>query len=119
MLGLAAKHAHAYNTDLLEHVEDTREVEELFATVDEACRKIGRDPATMEKTAGCAIGLDGWDRVPGGPTSALLTGTPAEIIERLAGYAAVGVQHFSIWLHPWTPQAVEQLAPIVEAAHQM
>jgi alkanesulfonate monooxygenase SsuD/methylene tetrahydromethanopterin reductase-like flavin-dependent oxidoreductase (luciferase family) len=119
MLGLIAKYADAYNTDMLLDVNDTKACEELLAIADNACRAVGRDPSTLRKTAGCSLGLEGADDVPGGPPSVLLRGSTDEIVEKLAGYAALGVEHFTFWLHPWTLTSVERLAPIVEAAHKL
>ncbi len=119
MLGLIAKYADAYNTDMLLDVNDTKACEELLAIADNACREVGRDPSTLQKTAGCSLGLDGCDDVPGGPPSVLMRGSTDEIVEKLAGYAALGVNHFTFWMHPWTLKSVEQLAPIVEAAHRL
>ena len=119
MLGLVAKYADAYNTDMLLDVDNTRAAEDLFEIAEEACRKAGRDPSTLLKTSGCSLGLEGADSVPGGPPSVILRGSTEQIIEKLAAHAAIGVQHFTFWLHPWTIESVEQLGPIVEAAHKL
>ncbi len=119
MLGLVAKYADAYNTDLLLDLQDTKAAEELFGIAEDACREAGRDPATLLKTSGCSLGLEGIDDVPGGPPSVVLRGSTEQIVEKLAAYAAIGVQHFTFWLHPWTMESVERLGPIVEAAHKM
>jgi len=119
MLGLVAKYADAYNTDMLLNLDDTKAAEDLLAIVDGACEKAGRDPSTILKTSGCLLGLEGWQDVPGGPPEVILHGSNEQIIEKLAGYAAVGIEHFTFWLHPWTLKSVERLAPIVEAAHKM
>lgn len=119
MLGLVARYADAYNTDMLLDVDDAKPAEELFAIVEGACREVGRDPATLRRTSGCSLGLAGFEDVPAGPPSVILHGSNDEIIDKLAAYAAIGVEHFTVWLHPWTLQSVERLAPIVEAAHKM
>lgn len=119
MLGLVAKYADAYNTDLLLDLRDTKAAEELFRIAEDACREAGRDPATLLKTSGCSLGLEGVDNVPGGTPSALLRGSTEQIVEKLAAYAAIGVQHFTFWLYPWTMTSIERLGPIVEAAHKM
>ena len=119
MLGLVAKYADAYHTDMLLDVNDTRACEELLGIIHDACDKAGRDRSTMRLTSGCSLGLEGCDDVPAGPPAVLMRGSNDEIVEKLAGYAALGVDHFSFWLHPWTPQSVERLAPIVEAAHKL
>jgi hypothetical protein len=104
---------------MLLDVENTKAAEDLLASADEACRQAGRDPSTLLKTSGCSLGLAGADAVPGGPPSVILRGSTEQIIEKLAAYAAIGVQHFTFWLHPWTLKSVEQLGPIVEAAHKL
>jgi hypothetical protein len=119
MLGIVAKYADAYNTDMLLNVNDASGCAELLAIVADACRKVGRDPATLRKTSGCSLGLEGCDDVPGGPPSVLMRGSTDEIVDKLGAIAALDVDHFSFWLHPWTPQSVERLAPIVEAAHKL
>jgi len=119
MLGLVARYADAYNTDMLLDVDSTAAAEELFRIVEDACEKAGRDPSTLLKTSGCSLGLEGADDVPGGPPSVLMRGSTERIVEKLASYAAIGVQHFTFWLHPWTIKSVERLAPIVEAAHKL
>jgi len=119
MLGLVAKYADAYNTDMLLNLDDTKAAEELFAIVDAACEKAGRDPSTLLRTSGCSLGMEGYEDVPAGPPAIIMHGSNDEIVEKLAGYAAIGVKHFTFWLHPWTLKSVERLAPIVEAAHKL
>jgi alkanesulfonate monooxygenase SsuD/methylene tetrahydromethanopterin reductase-like flavin-dependent oxidoreductase (luciferase family) len=119
MLGLVARYADAYHTDMLLDVDDTRAAAELFAISDDACRQVGRAPATLRRTSGCSLGLEGFEEVPGGPPSVILHGSNDEIVDRLAAHAALGVDHFSFWLHPWTQRSIERLAPIVEAAHAL
>jgi alkanesulfonate monooxygenase SsuD/methylene tetrahydromethanopterin reductase-like flavin-dependent oxidoreductase (luciferase family) len=119
MLGLVARYADAYHTDMLLNLEDVRAAEELFAVADAACRQIGRDPATLRRTSGCSLGVEGFQDVPDGPPRIILHGSTDQIVDKLAAYAAIGIDHFTFWLHPWTPQAIEHLAPIVEAAHKL
>jgi probable F420-dependent oxidoreductase len=119
MLGLVAKYADAYHTDMLLDVNDSQACEGLLEIVTNACQQAGRDPKTLRLTSGCSLGLEGCDDVPGGPPSVLMRGSTDEIVEKLAGYAALGVDHFTFWLHPWTLQSIERLAPIVEAAHKL
>jgi alkanesulfonate monooxygenase SsuD/methylene tetrahydromethanopterin reductase-like flavin-dependent oxidoreductase (luciferase family) len=117
MLGLVAKYADTYDTDMLLNVDDTRAAQALFQIADDACEQAGRDPATLRRTSGCSLGLEGFQDVIGGPPSPILHGSNDEIIAKLAAYAAIGVEHFTFWLHPWTMSSIERLAPIVAAAH--
>jgi probable F420-dependent oxidoreductase len=119
MLGLVAKYADAYHTDVLADPENTQAAEEQFHVVDEACRALGRDPATLIRTTGSAIAVEGADEIPGGPPTVCLRGSTEQIAEKLAAYAALGVRHFTFWLYPLSMQGIERLAPIVEAAHKL
>jgi alkanesulfonate monooxygenase SsuD/methylene tetrahydromethanopterin reductase-like flavin-dependent oxidoreductase (luciferase family) len=119
MLGLVAKYADAYNTDMLLDVGGTDAARELLGIADEACRQAGRDPATLRKTSGCSLGMPGFEDVPGGPPSVILHGSNQRIVDFLGAHAALGIDHFTFWLHPWTPASIERLVPIVEAAHTL
>ena len=119
MLGLVAKYADAYHTDMLLDVGGTVAAEELFRVLDDACRAVGRDPATLQRTSGSAIAVEGADEVVGGPPAVCLRGSTEEIAEKLAQFAALGVQHYTFWLYPLSTKGIERLAPIVEAAHNL
>ena len=119
MLGLVAKYADAYHTDMLLDVGGTEAAEELFRVLDDACRAIGRDPATIRRTSGSAIAVEGADQVVGGPPAVCLRGSTEEIADKLARFAALGIEHYTFWLYPLSLQGIERLAPIVEAAHTL
>ena len=78
--------------------DDTKAAEDLFKIVDDACRKIGRDPSTLLRTSGCSLAVEGADEVEGGVPAVAIRGSKDEIVEKLAAYAAVGVTHFTFWL---------------------
>ena len=119
MLGLVAKYADAYHTDMLLDVGGTEAAEELFRVLDDACRAIGRDPATIMRTSGSAIAVEGAEGVVGGVPSVCLRGSTDKIVEKLAAFAALGISHYTFWLYPLSLQGIERLAPIVEAAHKL
>jgi probable F420-dependent oxidoreductase len=118
MLGLVAKYADAYNTDQLLSVQDTTAAENLFRIADDACQKAGRDSATLQRTSGASIAFDGTDAA-GAIPDGTLRGSTDEIVEKLASFAAIGVQHFTFWTYPSNIKSIERLAPIVEAAHKL
>jgi alkanesulfonate monooxygenase SsuD/methylene tetrahydromethanopterin reductase-like flavin-dependent oxidoreductase (luciferase family) len=119
MLGLVAKYAHNYNTDQLLDVDGTGAAEGLLDTVRDACRAIGRDPATLSISSGSHLGLEGWQDVAGGHPRAILHGSTQQIVDFLGAHAELGITHYTFWLHPFTPDSVEALGPIVEAAHKL
>jgi hypothetical protein len=119
MLRLVAKYADAYHTDQPVSVANATAVVGLFQVVDEACRAIGRDPATLMRTSGCTVAVEGAGEIPGGVPEVSLHGSTEQIVESLAGFASVGVKHFICWLMPLTMKGIERLAPVVEAAHKL
>jgi alkanesulfonate monooxygenase SsuD/methylene tetrahydromethanopterin reductase-like flavin-dependent oxidoreductase (luciferase family) len=88
----------------------------ILAQVDEACRAVGRDPATLEKTSAVLVGM------PGGSgrvtkyddgASAPLEGSPAELAARFREYAALGLAEIQLVVDPITLESIEALAPVL------
>ncbi|MDW8255119.1 MAG: LLM class flavin-dependent oxidoreductase [Chloroflexota bacterium] len=101
---VVAKHADQWNT-----AGSVEEIRRLNAVLDERCREIGRDPATLERTAivlqtiaadsaGEQAAKEKLTRVFHQPFEALaprvLTGPPEAAVERLQQYIAAGITHF-------------------------
>jgi alkanesulfonate monooxygenase SsuD/methylene tetrahydromethanopterin reductase-like flavin-dependent oxidoreductase (luciferase family) len=129
MLALAARYADVYDADY--HLEAAA-VGAPFQALDRACAEVGRDPATITRTAGTRVALRG----PGEPRPGLpgatapagaavfelggmrqmaRVGTPAEILEHARTFQAVGVRQLTLSLvHPPGPKGIEMLAPVVE-----
>jgi F420-dependent oxidoreductase-like protein len=92
---LAARFADEFNLPPFQGPELTRQA---FDRVRAACRAIGRDPASLELsvTLTTVCGADQAEVARRGQVSppqfelADLAGTPAEVVERLAGYAECG-----------------------------
>jgi probable F420-dependent oxidoreductase len=111
MLELTARYADLWNTGY------TGKPETMIprrAKIEAACRKAGRDPATIGITA--LIGLWFPDLQANRPTffDDPLTGTVAEIAEAIRGYAELGVRHVMFQCEPYTPEALRRLT---EALH--
>jgi alkanesulfonate monooxygenase SsuD/methylene tetrahydromethanopterin reductase-like flavin-dependent oxidoreductase (luciferase family) len=107
---LAARYADSWNTNMLPHAQALIEGRDAVLAAAEA---IGRDPATLEITAGVNIGfpdLPEAANLPGGKLPNSLTGTTEEIAAGLRAFAAEGVSHIQAWLYPLTPEAVRRFA---------
>ncbi|MBV9359262.1 MAG: LLM class flavin-dependent oxidoreductase [Chloroflexi bacterium] len=117
MLGLAARYADAYNTDQLLEPYNFGVLREMFGRLTAACGEVGRDPADVRRTSGCVLALG--DAAAAGAMAGVVRGSNDEILEWLGGLRDEGVDHLTVWLWPWTRSGVEQLAPIVEAAHAL
>jgi probable F420-dependent oxidoreductase len=106
MLRIIARYADAWNT--VWH-DDPEAVVPLMAAVDAACREVGRDPATLVRTAGGNIAMPGYLGRRPNP----ITGSDEEIAATVARFRALGMQHFVAGLDPCTPETIEQFARVI------
>lgn len=109
MLDLAARHADILDRDFgaISHAE----LESWQARTDTACAAVGRDPATLERTAAVAIDLPNANSAM---RQANLTGSPEELAESLRAIAAQGISHVHVWLEPGTMAGIEEFAATLE-----
>ena len=107
MLRLAARFADAWNGDW--HREASAAVP-LLERLDEACAEVGRDPASIVRTASSAIAMPGYLGVRANP----ITGESEQIAEALVGFRNLGLKHHVAGLDPCTPKSVEQFSRVVE-----
>lgn len=109
MIHLAARHADILNRDF-GPVSDA-DLESWQARTESACATVGRDPATLERTAAVAIDLP---NAQSQVSRSAITGTPGELAESLSGIAAQGFSHVQIWLEPATMAGIEEFAATLE-----
>jgi alkanesulfonate monooxygenase SsuD/methylene tetrahydromethanopterin reductase-like flavin-dependent oxidoreductase (luciferase family) len=87
----------------------------LTDELDAACADVGRDPADIERTAAVYVQLSrGSGRIAGSedrPKAGPIAG--AEIADRVAEFAAVGITHVQVVLDPIDASGVEELAVIL------
>lgn len=114
MLRLVARYADAWNTAW--HTQPAVAAER-WAEMRRACEVEGRDPATLELTAGVMLRL-GPDGQPAQGESYHLTGTNEEIAERLRGFIAVGVQQLILVIEPEGMVGFERFQPILALLNQ-
>jgi alkanesulfonate monooxygenase SsuD/methylene tetrahydromethanopterin reductase-like flavin-dependent oxidoreductase (luciferase family) len=86
--------------------------------LDDACRQVGRDPATLERTCAIYVGLSGGTGRRTGARRQMhiqpLQGTPQEMAAVLRQYAKLGVGHVQLVMDPITTEAIEEFAPVLE-----
>ncbi len=123
MLRIAAPYVDSWNSDW---TSKPSALPPMRDAVDAACRDVGRDPATLERTAGLLIDLPGRDPNRSGRKSVAgatepstkpdppATGSPEELAELLRGYAREGITHVQVWLDPSTLAGFEQFAATLE-----
>lgn len=110
MLRITARHADAFNT--VWH-NDAAAVSARWHEMVAACHDVGRDPATLELTAGTTVHLPE-DGRPVADDKAI-SGTYEEIAGKLQQFADAGVTHTIAILRPVTSAAtIEQFARVLE-----
>lgn len=96
---------------------DPQNLRAMVAEVTEASRAVGRDPAEIGMTAAVAVRAPGGSgRRSGGrgrPPTAAIGGSPDRVAERLAAFAAAGVEHLQVVLDPIDRPSVEWLGDVV------
>lgn len=90
----------------------------LRELVDHACREVGRDPATLERTVSIMVDQTGTKEI--GPsmkpeTADPLTGSPEEIAAGIRAFADDGVSHVQMYLVPNTIHSIERFGKVLEA----
>jgi probable F420-dependent oxidoreductase len=110
MLRLTAELADRWNGGL----NGIADVTQAMAALDAACRAVGRDPVTIERSAEVLVRPDPatGDGVPPEPNE--LRGSPAELAAALRAYAALGIAELQVQLRPNTVAAVAAFRPVIE-----
>ena len=119
MLELTARYADVWNEAWF-GPRDERWAR-LCRDLDAACRAVGRDPATLERTVGVSVRMsDLLPRSAGGvaPDSRepALSGDVDKIAAGIAAYAADGTGQLIAALEPKTPAAIERLSEAARVA---
>jgi probable F420-dependent oxidoreductase len=78
--------------------------------VDAACVDVGRDPATLKRTAAVFVDLPNTAAREGRDA---LSGSPEELAEGLRGYARGGFTHVQLWIEPSTVAGIEAFSPVL------
>jgi alkanesulfonate monooxygenase SsuD/methylene tetrahydromethanopterin reductase-like flavin-dependent oxidoreductase (luciferase family) len=113
MMRIVARWADAWNGAWVARPDDPVLVGRA-ADLDRACDEIGRDPATIERTAGVSVRFPEAD-LPG-PTGVRekdLMGDAAALAAGLAAFEEAGYRHLMIWPEPMTPASLERLGEAV------
>jgi len=112
MLRLAALHADIWSW-YVEERSDLSEFGPRLAALEAACLEVGRDPATIGKSAGIVVEptvISGSEAVLGVP----VRGSPEEIAEALRAFGGGGFTNLELVVWPPTIAAVDALAPVLE-----
>jgi alkanesulfonate monooxygenase SsuD/methylene tetrahydromethanopterin reductase-like flavin-dependent oxidoreductase (luciferase family) len=115
MMRLTARYADIWNRDFdaVTPGYEPYSRDDLLASqakIDAACAEVGRDPATLRRTAGI------WVDLPSAPPRGwnALTGTPQEMAAGLRKYADAGYSEIQAWFQPGGVERVEAFAPVLD-----
>src|SRR5579884_3029286 len=117
LLRLAAAYADAWNGMLLVRNSHAGAIPPLRDRVDAACHDIGRDPATLARSASVRVRLDvdpGRD-----DDNDALSGSPEALVEEFRAFAREGITHLQVLLEPNTLASIEAFAPTLALLHEM
>lgn len=114
MLDLVARHADAWNAAWYGRPEAADKLRERIANVRHALARAGRDPATLELTAGIHVAVADDAEAP----DDAITGSTEKIAAALAGYAELGVTHLVAHCWPRSAAAVTQLGAAAALARE-
>jgi probable F420-dependent oxidoreductase len=118
MLDLMARYADGWNAWFTAFGNRPEGIPELRQRVDAACRAVGRDPATLERSVAVFVQLDekpverrnaDWTK----GLQPLRGADPDELAGLLRAFAAQGIAHVQIVLDPITAAGIERLGPAV------
>jgi alkanesulfonate monooxygenase SsuD/methylene tetrahydromethanopterin reductase-like flavin-dependent oxidoreductase (luciferase family) len=122
MMNLVAEHADVWNVWMAFGLSTADRVPGMRDAGDAACRAVGRDPATLERSAAVLVDLSqgniwgtdvptvlkGRKRVEG------LSGTHEQIAEGLRAFADQGMSELQVSLSPNTLAGIEAFAPVLD-----
>ena len=106
----AVRHADVYSC----YIEERPVVEEVaprLEALEAICAEAGRDPASI----GRSVGLSVQPLEPAGGRPGALTGSAGEIADAIRTFREGGFTQVELMYHPGTMEALEALAPVVEA----
>jgi alkanesulfonate monooxygenase SsuD/methylene tetrahydromethanopterin reductase-like flavin-dependent oxidoreductase (luciferase family) len=117
MLRMTMSYATAWNSWYSNIGNAPSGVGPLRSIVDEACREVGRDPATVARTVAILVRLPGGtgrlqgDSALGAPP---LEGSPSEIAATLRAFAGEGIEHVQLVLDPITIESIRTIAAVLD-----
>jgi probable F420-dependent oxidoreductase len=123
VLRIAAPYVQAWNSDWTYAPADIAPLRQL---VDAACADVGRDPGTLERTAGVVIdlpvrepGRDGRASTRGATAPEVeparpATGSVDDLAALLRGYVDEGVTHVQAWIDPSDLRGLDWFAGVLD-----
>ena len=109
MLRLVATYADIWNGWVWAATEAAK-IRPALEAVDEACRAVGRDPASLRRSAVVVVALDG----PMARNPDVIRGSLDDVAATIAGFAAEGIDEVQVRLFPNDLASIERFGRILE-----
>jgi probable F420-dependent oxidoreductase len=117
MLEITLPYVEQWNVWYRQSNNSTDGLKPILDDVDAACRAVGRDPQTLEKTSAVLVRLEGGTgRIMGERASMSappLEGSMAAIADGLRAYAALGLAEVQLVVDPITQGSIEALGAVL------
>ncbi|MEZ4573297.1 MAG: LLM class flavin-dependent oxidoreductase [Thermomicrobiales bacterium] len=117
MLRATLPHVEIWNAWLSGARSHPDVIPEMRDQIDAACREVGRDPATLERTVSIMVDQTGTREIGNSmkpSTAEPLTGSPEEIAGGIRAFAAEGISHIQLYFVPNTIQSIERFGAVLE-----
>jgi alkanesulfonate monooxygenase SsuD/methylene tetrahydromethanopterin reductase-like flavin-dependent oxidoreductase (luciferase family) len=117
MLRLVARHADLWNAAWYGPPDEADELRARIERLHAACAEVGRDPATLQLTAGVFVHFPELARAGDEqPPTSVMRGTVDDVGALLAGYRSSGIGELIAHVWPRRPDAVRMLARAADIA---
>ena len=117
MLQLTAQYADYWHPFalLLEQSDDSLAAFQAQQTrMDEMCRAVDRDPATLGRMAGRTVNPLNLPAYAQGPGGTALSGSPEEIAAEILRWRALGASHLFLNIGPRSVEGIEAMASVLD-----
>ena len=119
MLEITLPYVEQWNVWYARYGNSPEGLQPVLRELDDACRRVGRDPTTLEKTSAVLVRMSGGAGRVMGDTSqsdvAPLEGDTATIARGLRDYADLGLAEVQLVVDPITIESITALAPVLAA----
>ncbi len=117
MLRATLPHVEMWNAWLSGGRSHPDEIPAMRDQIDAACREVGRDPATLERSVSIMVDQTGTREIGasmGPDTAEPLGGSPEDIADGIRAFAAEGISHIQLYFVPNTIQSIERFGDVLE-----
>ena len=112
MLSLTLPWVDGWNSWFASFDNDLDQLKTLISRIDDACARVGRDPATLEKSAALLVQFGRARSTGRGPKP--WRGTASQLAARMNRVASAGIHHVQLILDPITVESVEAAAEMLD-----